>query len=34
MPEIDMTQNDDLNMEEKEEDPDEGQYYQNVFSEW
>ena len=34
MPEIDMTQNDDLNVEKEEEDSDEGQYYQNVFSEW
>ena len=34
MPEFDLTQNDDLNMEDEEENSDEGQYHQNVFSEW
>ena len=35
MPKFDLTQNDDLNMEEEEEDSDAGQqYYQDIFSEW
>ena len=34
MPEFDLTQNDDLNMEDEEENSEEGQYHQNVFSEW
>ena len=33
MPEFDLTQNDDLNMEDEEENSEEGQYHQNVFSE-